>query len=162
MMRSKTSSKKPHNLKLLIIIMMVISFLGFSDATYLASEYYLGKPITCSILKGCEVVTTSQYSKILGIPVSLFGSLYYLTILLGIIFYLDSKKAEVLKYLGLFTVSGFIASLYFVFLQAFVIQAYCIYCLFSATTSTLLFILGMYLLRLLRVVTFEGQDLEDI
>ncbi len=158
----RSSLKKPQILKLLIFIMLLFSFIGFSDATYLASQHYLGKPITCSVLKGCEVVTTSEYSKIFNIPVSLFGAIYYLVIFFGLVFYLDYKQKKVLKFVGIFTVSGFIASLWFIFLQVFVIKALCFYCLISATTSTLLFIFGMYLLNFLRVVALDEHSLEEI
>ncbi|OHA32010.1 MAG: hypothetical protein A2928_00260 [Candidatus Taylorbacteria bacterium RIFCSPLOWO2_01_FULL_45_15b] len=42
---------------------------------------------------------------------------------------------------------GFLVSLLLLYVQAFVLHAYCLYCLLSAGTSTLLFILGMAILR---------------
>jgi len=107
----------------------------------------LGTPIPCSILKGCDQVTNSPYSLIYGVPVALLGALYYLTILILAAIYIDSRKPSVLKFLACLTPFGFLASLWFVYLQIFIIKAICIYCMASATSSTILFILGMYYLK---------------
>ena len=132
----------------LLVFFPVLSAAGFIDATYLTIKHFLGTPIPCSILQGCEQVTNSPYSLIFGIPVALFGALYYLAILLLAVIYIDSRKPSVLKLLACLTPFGFLASLWFVYLQIFVIKAICLYCMVSATTSTILFILGMcYLTR---------------
>ncbi len=125
----------------------MVSFLGFADASYLTIEHLRGVPPNCSFLEGCAEVTSSPYSEIAGIPVALGGALYYLSILLLSIAFLDSKKETLFRLACLLTPLGFLASAYFVFLMAFVIQALCIYCLGSAISSTLLFILGMYSLK---------------
>ncbi len=148
MQTSEASSNKPAALSnWLPITFLIISAIGFIDATYLTTQHFLGAPVACSILKGCEQVTTSPYSLIFGIPVSLLGSLYYLTILILSVIYLDSKKIKFLNIIAKITPFGFLASLYFVYLQIFVIKAICLYCMGSATTSTLLFIFGLIFLR---------------
>ncbi len=125
------------------ITFLIVSAIGFADATYLTTKHFLGTPVACSILKGCEQVTTSPYSTIGGVPVALLGSLYYLTILILSVVYLDSRKNNILNIIAKITPLGFLASLYFVYLQIFVIKAICLYCMGSAITSTILFILGV-------------------
>lgn len=149
MMNSEVSSNKPAaQSNRLLFFFPILGAAGFADATYLAAKHFLGTPLPCSILKGCEQVTTSQYSLFFGIPVALLGSLYYLTILILAVIYFDTKKPTVLKLLAYLTPLGFLASLIFVYLQIFIIKAICLYCMVSATTSTLLFIIGMvYLLK---------------
>ena len=137
------------NIKTAVIIFLIVGAIGFIDATYLTIEHYRGGIPPCTI-KGCEVVLTSIYSQISGIPVALFGSLYYLTLLILAIAYLDSKKKEIIKFASYFTIAGFVASVYFLYLQIFVIKAICQYCLASAGISTTLFILGMYILAKIR------------
>src|SRR3989344_6927831 len=85
---------------------LIVAAFGFADATYLTTKHFLGAPVACSILKGCEQVTTSPYSVIFGIPVALLGSLYYLTILILSVIYLDSRKLFVLKLLACLTPFG--------------------------------------------------------
>lgn len=148
MMSSEISSNKPAVFSnWLPIAFLIISAAGFIDATYLATKYFLGAPIACSILKGCEQVTTSRFAIIFGIPVALLGAFYYLTILALSAACLDSCKSSLLKFIACLTPLGFLASLYFVYLQIFVIKAICLYCLISAATSTLLFIFGLVFLK---------------
>ena len=127
--------------------MLGISFIGFLDATYLTAKHYLGSSLTCVFFTGCETVTTSSFSQIFGVPVSLLGSAYYLTVFISLAFFLDSRSMKVLSFVSYFTILGFLASVYFVAVQVFVLKALCLYCMISATTSTLLFILGMVVLR---------------
>lgn len=130
------------------VAFLIVSAFGFADATYLTTQHYLGLPVACSILEGCEQVTTSPYSLIFGIPIALLGSLFYLTILILSVIYLDSKKIKFLNLITKITPFGFLASLYFVYLQVFVIKAICLWCMGSAITSTLLFIFSLvFLLR---------------
>jgi len=130
----------------LIAAILIISFIGFIDATYLTVEHYSGGVINCNILKGCDQVTTSKYSFILGIPVALLGSIYYLAMFIAAILYLDRKNLRVIRAASWFSISGFIFSIWFTAVQAFIIKAYCQYCLLSALTSTAIFGLGMWLL----------------
>lgn len=130
----------------IVIAMAVISLLGFLDATYLTVEYIRGGVPNCGNFTGCETVTTSPYSAIGGIPVALFGALYYLVVFLGIMRYADQRDVRVMRHVARFTVLGLLASVVFVYLQVAVIGAWCLYCMASATTSTLLFVLGMYVL----------------
>ncbi|MBI2444575.1 MAG: vitamin K epoxide reductase family protein [Candidatus Magasanikbacteria bacterium] len=133
-------------LRPLALALLVISLVGFVDASYLTLKHYQGEPPTCSILAGCEVVTTSRYATIYQIPVALLGALYYLAVFLGAVAYLDTRREVILRWLARLTVLGFLATLWFFYLQAFVIGAYCLYCLVSAATSTLLFVLGIQIL----------------
>lgn len=125
--------------KKIIVIIALISLLGFFDASYLAAKHYLGGPIPCAILDGCETVTTSKYSAVSGVPVALIGAVYYLIILVLAISYWESKKDNRLFLISVLTTAGFLASLWFVYLQVFVLKSLCLYCLFSAFASTALF-----------------------
>lgn len=141
-----------------------VSFLGFLDASYLTIKHFVGTPLPCSILRGCEEVTGSQYSMIGGIPVALLGAIYYLTIFVLVILYLNKKKSSLrnadgniddddglLRLIARLTIIGVLASLWFVFLQVFVIKAICLYCIFSAITSFLLFAFGIYVLKFKKI-----------
>lgn len=133
----------PRQLKITSILFCAVSAFGLLDAGYLTFKHYLGGIPPCT-LRGCEVVLTSPQSEIMGIPVALFGLLYYATVLLLSLAYIISKKESVLRYAAYFTPVGFISSVYFVYLQLFVINAICLYCMASAATSTILFALGVY------------------
>lgn len=122
---------------------LVVAFAGFLDASFLTVEHYRGVVPPCTILEGCEKVTTSAYSVVGGVPVALGGAIYYLAIIVLALAYLDREHIGALRFLARLTPLGFLASLWFLYLQLFVLHAICIYCVFSAATSTLLFATGM-------------------
>lgn len=135
----------------LIIAIVLLALIGFADATYLTVEHYSGVIPPCTI-GGCEQVLTSDYSIIFGVPVALGGALYYLFILVGSLIYFESKKELYIRIALALTVIGFLMSLYFFYLQAVVIKAFCFYCLGSAATSTILFTLAIYVFSKYRKV----------
>jgi uncharacterized membrane protein len=83
----------------------------------------------------------------MGFPVALGGVIFYLAFLVLITAYLIEKKELLLRWALAITILGFLASLYLSLLQAFVIHAFCLYCLVSAATSTLLFIAAIIIFK---------------
>jgi uncharacterized membrane protein len=62
--------------------MLVLTALGLGVATYLTYIHYAGMKPLCGKGGGsCEIVQTSQYSKLVGVPVALIGLLGYVAIL---------------------------------------------------------------------------------
>jgi uncharacterized membrane protein len=141
--------------KWLLIAFVIFGLIGFTDATYLATRYYRGLNIGCpvaslsnySFFEKCDRVTASQYATIGNIPVSLFGSIYYFIVLVFMAVYFWQEKEKIIDWLARFTVVGFLASLWFIYLQLFVIKAICFYCMVSAAASTILFILGLLIIQ---------------
>lgn len=126
--------------------MLVTSLLGFADATYLTVQHYTGNSIPCTITHGCDVVTKSAYSAILGVPVALLGSAFYIVVFALVFFALDQKSVKLLRLAGRLTVVGFVSSMWFLYAQAFLIHAFCQWCLGSLVTSTVLFVLGYFVM----------------
>lgn len=129
--------------KWLIVGLLLVSFIGFTDASYITINTLAGHELGCSITHGCGEVTSSEYSKILGIPVSVLGMGYYLVIFLLSVLYLDRTSFAVLRILSSMTVVGFLASLWFIYVQGVILEAWCQYCLLSALSSTILFGIGL-------------------
>ena len=143
------------HVKIIAIIFLIFASIGFLDATYLTIEHYIGSIPPCTVLSGCEVVLTSGFNQILSIPVALLGSIFYLVMLVISIACLDSRNIRTLRIGGYASIAGMIATLYFVYLQFFVIHNICIYCMTSAVTSTTLFVLGMIVLFRTRPIKIE-------
>ena len=139
----------------LVWALIVTSFVGLLDSSYLLAEKLLGGTPTCFLGGGCEVVTTSSYSAVFGIPIALFGVVFYLVVLLSSLIYQDIKKRVLVKIIFALSFFAFLASLYFVYLQFFVLKALCPYCLLSAGTSTLLLVFSALLS--LRVKSFNSK-----
>lgn len=130
------------------ILFLLVSAFGFIDAAYLAQKHFTRDPLVCPFFGGCDQVTNSIYSEIYGIPVALFGAIYYALIFLFVLIsFLSNKK--IFLYLAVFlTPFGLLTSAILVFLMLVVIKAVCFYCVLSAASSTLLFVLGVVFLRL--------------
>jgi len=123
------------------------ALLGFVDATYLSAQHFLGAIPPCAIVSGCETVLTSPYATpFLGIPLALLGAIYYLIVFLLIIFYRETESELFLKIIFFLTTLGFLTTVFLIYLQVFIIKAMCLYCIFSAITSTTLFISSIVLL----------------
>lgn len=125
---------------------LLLSAIGFLDASYLAAKHYQGASVICSILAGCDKVTASVYATIGDVPVALLGVLYYAAIFLLGMWYAYSQQKDILDFAAKFTVVGFLMSVWFVYLQLAVIKAICFYCMISAATSTLLFVTSILFL----------------
>lgn len=126
------------------IILFIFALLGFIDATYLTIEHFLNSIPPCTI-GGCETVLTSVYAEILGIPVALLGSLYYLIISVFIFIYFDTKKEIFLRIPSYLSVLGLLSALWFSHLQIFIIKAFCPYCAVSAFISIMIFSNYLYI-----------------
>lgn len=128
--------------KLSLGSMVLFAGVGFIDSLYLTVVEYSGRNITCSFLSGCQTVLTSDYAWIGGVPMALLGVVYYLGVLLGTVAYIDTRRQLIIGAVASATIVGFVTSIYLVYLQAVVLQAWCQYCLLSAITSTLLALVG--------------------
>lgn len=128
---------------------MLISAIGLTDALFLTRQHYTRDPFVCPIFGGCELVTSSVYSEVFGIPVSLLGVFYYALVFITALYgYLRNDK-RCMRYAAQFSVAGMATSLVLLYLMVYVIQAICFYCMMSTISSTLLFIVGILYLSTL-------------
>ncbi len=131
----------------------LLSFLGFLDAAYLTIIHYKNVIPPCSIAHGCETVLTSQYATIGPIPIALLGVFFYLGVL-GLLGMLGngvkiipignwlrfnrSWKLEIGYLTFILTGLGALTAIALIAIQAFVLHAYCQYCLSSEAIDFLL------------------------
>jgi uncharacterized membrane protein len=136
---------------------VALSLFGFSLVTYLTVTHFFGQKVAlCDVQgSGCDLVLSSEYAKIFGIPLTIFGALGYLTIglLAGLPLLLkkDDPKAQAqLKELAnflLFMVSSstFVFSGYLMYLlasgQIGGQPQVCLYCISSAVTMLTIWLL---------------------
>ncbi len=121
------------------IIFTILGMLGLLDAGYLTLKHYTRTPLGCSLIQGCDAVTTSEYAVLFDVPVALFGVLYYAAIAGFSLAYLKTKRSVLMAGVMMLTPIGFAASLWFIYAQLFIIGAICLYCVGSALISTALF-----------------------
>ena len=114
-------------------VVLLLSLMGLAISLYLTYAKVTSGPFQCRIGE-CETVLNSEYSEIFGIPVALFGVLFYLPVFLF-------SYYSFFKVLLLISVFGFLFSIYLTYLQAFIIGEYCSLCLSFAIISTAIFLL---------------------
>lgn len=127
----------------LIVATLVFAIAGAAIASYLAYENLQSRTGVCTITHGCATVQKSPYGKILGVPVSVPGLALYLALGAAAVAWLMNFRglrdtvAVLACYGALF---GFLFSGYLTYVEGFVLDAWCIYCIGSASLMTLLFI----------------------
>ncbi len=121
-----------------ITVLVAAAFIGLVDAVYLSANHYMGGLPSCTALEGCDEVASSDYATIGPIPVALLGALFYMTMLISGFLWLDIRKSYILNLLPYVTVPAFLFSGWLVYLMNSVIEAWCLYCLISAGTTTLI------------------------
>lgn len=133
--------------KVLIWLLIATAIVGIADSAYLSHAAVTGSPLNCSVFDGCNVVAASPYSKVMGIPLALFGLVFYI-VALGLSASLLTMNSKGLRQsMFAWSVLGVIFSAYFMYLQYFKIEAICLYCVISAVATILLLVFSALLLR---------------
>jgi uncharacterized membrane protein len=115
----------------------IVALAGLADATYLSVQAFTGETLSCGGSPDCFRVLGSSYSKVGGIPVALVGALAYFSVF-ALTTFAAFGYARARTLLILIIGAMFLATLWFLYVQAFVLHAYCRYCLFSAAITFLL------------------------
>lgn len=126
----------------LILYSLILGFLGFIVATYLTILHYKNIVPPCSVIANCEKVLTSQYATIGPISVALLGSVFYLLVMVICTLLLTNYKKIYLNAFYLLSITGFMVSVALIVIQAFILHAFCQYCLTSEAISTGILILA--------------------
>ena len=114
----------------------LLGLLGLGDALYLTVEHLAGRAamVPCSVTHGCEEVLTSSYAVIAGIPLAAVGAAAYFSVFsLATLAAFGYRAAAALlrPLVGVMV----LVSLWLIYLQAFVIRAFCQFCLLSAAIT---------------------------
>ena len=116
----------------------LLSLVGLADSIYLTVEHLAGRSVRCTITSGCEEVLTSPYATIGGVvPLAGVGAVaYFVVFSLSILAAFGNRRAgDFLFYVVALMLA---VSIYLFALQAFVLHAFCQFCLLSAAVTLLL------------------------
>jgi uncharacterized membrane protein len=110
---------------------MLVSLIGLVDSIYLTIQHLTGQSVRCTVTTGCSAVLSSHYATIAGVPTAAFGALAYFTAFslatLAVFGYARARTA-----LAILVALMLIMTLWLFYVQAFVLRAFCEYCLLSA------------------------------
>ena len=137
---------------LLRSLSLILVVIGLAISGYLSYVKLTEVPLVCvanSDVFNCEVVQNSAYSQIAGIPVAWLGFATYAVLF---VLLLLENRIGFLRQNGILvifaiTIFAWLYSMYLVYLQLFVLQALCPWCLAHEATMTLLFIVTCLRLR---------------
>ncbi len=109
--------------------LLLLSFLGFLVSFYLTLAHYRGTIPNCYVVHGCDVVQSSGYSVVLGVPIALGGTIFFaLMSYLAVGLLAHRSRAVTVAYKAL-AFAGALAAVLLFLLQAVVLKAFCTYCL---------------------------------
>jgi uncharacterized membrane protein len=120
-------------------LLLVLVAIGFADTIYLVVKAATGGPVVCNVVEGCSVVLESKWATIGGIPTAFYGLGFYGLLAVFAIAYTIWRDHQILLLMALVSSIGVIVSIFFVYLQFFVIGAICAYCMLSAVITTAIF-----------------------
>jgi len=123
------------------ITMLALTLLGLGVATYLTVIHYAGIKPLCGKSGGCEIVQTSKYSSVAGVPVALVGLIGYVLILASLLApeNENSRLATAVLVLGGFGFSG-----YLTYRELYSIHHICPWCVSSAVIMAILLPLAIW------------------
>lgn len=124
---------------------VVLSAGGVLVSGYLSVKRFTGGSLACTRWADCDIVNNSIYAKIYGVPVAYIGLAGYLGIMGLAMMAVQAEGAAKRRLLAvgfLLALGGFGFSVYLTYLEIYVIEAICMWCVISAILITVLAILS--------------------
>lgn len=125
----------------LTLLSLVLSGVGLGLSTYLTYVHYNPGALVCSD-GGCAIVQLSEYSTMFGVPIALFGVGMFVTLIAGIALRELRDDFSDLVSTGMITilVAAVLYWAYLTYLEAYVIHAFCQWCVITSIVTTLLLV----------------------
>lgn len=127
----------------IITILYVCAIIGIMDTLYLIYHKIKGTDVACLFFpkEWCYKVQHSPQSKTFGVPNSYLGFIMYVLILL--MTYMFAGGVLAFWPIQAIITFGFLFSMYFLYIQAFVLRAFCTWCVISAI-NFIVMVLAVY------------------
>ncbi len=129
------------------IALPVLGLIGAGIAGYLTYIHYQNLNSICLFNAKCDTVLTSEYSAMWGVPLSLFGLLMYLALVVLSLGSLWAKE-EWRNWLAVgiygIALSAVLFTIYLYYLEIFEIHAFCSWCIASSIVVLAIFVLSLF------------------
>jgi uncharacterized membrane protein len=123
----------------LLLSAAALAAVGIGIASYLAVVHYAHQPIACSSIGDCELVNSSKYADLGGVPVAVLGAVSYVVMLLMIAAAGLRRSSPLVLVVWTIALAAFGFSMYLTYIELRVLDAICVYCVASASVMTALF-----------------------
>lgn len=122
--------------------LFVLGMIGIAVSVFLWYSALSIRVIGC-LTGGCELVLSSPYSRVFGVPIAAYGVAYYAALLL-IAFFRMFDESVIVRMTGwAISLSGIFFSAYFFYLEIFKINAICSWCKVSTVITVILFVMAL-------------------
>ena len=124
---------------------IILTIIGLLVSIYMTIYKITSNDSMCVGSGDCKTVNASRYAEVYGIPVAVLGVAGYSAILAVLLLrnrpgFLQQNGT--LLFFGL-SLTGFLFTLYLIFVEVALIKAYCPFCITSQTAMTLIFIISV-------------------
>jgi uncharacterized membrane protein len=121
-----------------MLVAAMVAAIGLADSGYLTVKHLRGDYVRCDT--DCSAVLGSKYAEVAGVPLAEIGAVAYITVLVAAVLAAIGLRGA-RSVVALMAIPMALTSLWLVYLQAFVIHAFCKYCLLSAAVCITLAVL---------------------
>lgn len=128
---NNTAPVQEHSRPWMHSLAAVLSLGGLADSIYLTVTHLTGENVTCVASSGCSEVLSSAYASVGKIPLGAFGALgYFAAFSLATLAAFGYARAR--TFLAIVVAGMLATTLWLLYVQAFVLHAFCDFCLLSA------------------------------
>ena len=131
------------------VLAAFLAVVGLADSIYLTITHLTGENVTCIASSGCSEVLSSAYASVGQIPLGAFGAIgYFLAFSLAVLAAFGYSRAR--TFLRILVVVMLATTLWLLYVQAFVLHAFCDFCLLSAALTlslTAIIVAGCFIER---------------
>lgn len=147
----------------LFALAALLSLGGLADSIYLTVTHLTGENAACFASSGCSEVLSSAYASVGEIPLAAFGALgYFAAFSCAILAAFGYPRARI--FLTLLVAGMLATTLWLLYVQAFVLYAFCDFCLISAALTlslTAIVVAGHFIERRPRNAAGQAGRLES-
>lgn len=118
----------------LVLGLILVAVAGLAIAGYLLATRLLGGPPVCVVGSGCDEVQSSEYATVLGIPVAAYGVAFSSAVAVAGIAWLRAGDRRALFAAWGLGIVGTLGAAYLTYLELFVIEAICSWCVAYAVS----------------------------
>lgn len=128
----------------LYILAALVALVGLSDSIYLTVHHLTGRDVDCLAFAACETVLGSSYAALGKVPLAAFGAMAYFGVF-SLATLAAFGRCWARPWL-LWLVGAMMGmTCWLLYLQAFVLHAFCDFCLLSAALIAILSAIGLVL-----------------
>lgn len=127
------------------LLVLIFALTGLFASVYLTWSYTSPSHTMVCLGTGCDAVRASRFAYPFGVPMPVFGLVFY-TLLVVLVLaeaHIPQRSAKIWGIITALAGVGVVFSAWLTYLEAFVLHAWCVWCVVQAISVLLLFLLSI-------------------